>query len=89
MVYYSEVITDIRVMCFALLLPAFSFRATAEDFTNALRAYLQQCVHAEIPNGCIVIGLVDEQGSQYSARAGVPDSAGKNSKNDRAIGQID
>ena len=54
----------IRVICFTLLLLAFSFRASAEDFTNAIHAYLQQCVHAEIPNGCIVIGIVDEYGSR-------------------------
>jgi D-alanyl-D-alanine-carboxypeptidase/D-alanyl-D-alanine-endopeptidase len=52
-----------RVICFTLLLSAFSFRAAAEEFTNAIAAYLQQCVHAEIPNGCIVVGMVDENGS--------------------------
>ena len=56
--------TAIQAICFTLLFSAFSFRAAAEDFTNALHAYLQQCVHAEIPNGCIVIGIVDEHGSR-------------------------
>ena len=54
----------IRVICFTILLSAFSFRAAAEDFTNAILAYLQQRVHAEIPNGCIVVGIVDEHGSR-------------------------
>jgi CubicO group peptidase (beta-lactamase class C family) len=56
--------TAVRVICLTLFLSAFSFRAAAEDFTNAIHAYLQQCVHAEIPNGCIVIGMVDEHGSR-------------------------
>jgi CubicO group peptidase (beta-lactamase class C family) len=54
----------IRVICFTILLSAFSFRAAAEDFTNAILAYLQQRVHAEILNGCIVVGIVDEHGSR-------------------------
>ena len=58
----KKMIPAIRAICFALLLSAFSFRAAAEDFTNAIHAYLQQCVHAEIPNGCIVVGIVDEHG---------------------------
>jgi CubicO group peptidase (beta-lactamase class C family) len=56
-------ITTIRVVCFALLLSAFPFRAAAEDFTNAIHAYLQQRVEAEKVNGCIVAGIVDEHGS--------------------------
>jgi hypothetical protein len=48
----------------SLLLAVLSFGAAAEDFTNALHAYLEQCVHAEIPNGCIVVGLLDEHGSR-------------------------
>jgi len=31
-----------------MLLSAFSFRAAAEDFTNAIHAYLQQRIEAEI-----------------------------------------
>jgi hypothetical protein len=56
-------ITAIRVICFTILLSAFPFRAAAEDFTNAIHAYLQQIVNAEITNGCIVVGIVDEHGS--------------------------
>ncbi len=56
-------ITAIRVLCFTLLLSAFPFRAAAEDFTNAIHAYLQQYVDAKKINGCIVVGIVDENGS--------------------------
>ena len=56
--------TAIRVICFTLLLSAFGFHAAAEDFTNAIHAYLQQCVDNEVPNGCMVVGLVDERGSR-------------------------
>ena len=41
----------------------FSFRAAAEDFTNAIHAYLQKYIEAEKINAGIVIGLVDEHGS--------------------------
>ena len=56
----------IRVICFTILLTAFPFRATAEDFTNAIHAYLQQCLkaeNAENANVGIVVGIVDEHGS--------------------------
>ncbi len=54
----------IRVICFNLLLAAFSFRAAAEDFTNAIHAYLEYIVKAAGPNSCIVLGIVDEHGSR-------------------------
>ena len=63
LVYNSQMITAIRVVCFTILLLAFPFRAAAEDFTNAIHAYLQQIVNAEITNGYIVVGIVDEHGS--------------------------
>jgi len=47
-----------------LLLTAFSARATAEDFTEAIHAYLQQRIEAEKKAVGIVVGLVDEQGSR-------------------------
>jgi len=55
--------TAIRVICFALLLSAFPFRAAAEDFTNAIHAYLQSCVETHKVNAGIVVGIVDEHGS--------------------------
>jgi CubicO group peptidase (beta-lactamase class C family) len=47
---------------FALILSSIPFPASAEDLTNAIAAYLQQYVHAQLPHGCMVIGLVDEHG---------------------------
>ncbi len=44
-----------------MLLSAFSFRASAEDFTNAIRAFLQQRV--EVEN--LDVGIVDEHGSSF------------------------
>jgi CubicO group peptidase (beta-lactamase class C family) len=45
------------------LLAGFAFPAAAEDFTNAIHAYLQQRVEAEKINVGIVVGIVDEHGS--------------------------
>ncbi len=56
-------ITTLRVICFTILLSAFSFRAAAEDFTDAIRAFLQHRVEVEKTNGGIVVGIVDEHGS--------------------------
>ena len=54
--------TIVRVICFMFLLSAFPFRAAAEDFTNAIRAFLQQRVEVEKRDVGMVIGIVDEQG---------------------------
>ena len=56
-------ITVLRVICFTILLSAFSFRAAAEDFTNAISAYLQHRAEIEKKPGSIVVGIVDEHGS--------------------------
>ncbi|MGD0519041.1 MAG: serine hydrolase [Thermoguttaceae bacterium] len=56
-------ITTVRVVCFTILLSAFPFRTGAEDFTNAIHAYLQQRIEDEKVNGGIVVGIVDEHGS--------------------------
>ena len=42
----------------------FAFPAVGEDFTNAIAAYLQHYVHAQLPHGCMVVGLVDEHGTR-------------------------
>ena len=55
--------TAVRVIFFVILLSAFSFTREAEDFTDAIHAYLQQRVEAEKINGGIVVGIVDENGS--------------------------
>jgi serine-type D-Ala-D-Ala carboxypeptidase/endopeptidase len=57
-------ITAVRIIGFTILIWAFSFRAAAEDFTNAVRAYLQQRVEVEKRDVGIVVGIVDEQGSR-------------------------
>ena len=58
--------TDIRratrAICFALLWLPMQSRAVAEDFTDAIHAYLQQRVEAKKINGCIVVGIVDGHG---------------------------
>ncbi len=46
-----------------LILWTFPFRASAEDFTNVIHAYLRQRVEIEKKDVGIVVGLVDEHGS--------------------------
>ncbi len=53
----------VRFICYALVLLRVPFLATGEDFTNALHAYLQQRVEAEQIDIGIVVGLIDESGS--------------------------
>lgn len=53
----------LRVICFTILLLAFSFHVSAEDFTNAIHAYLQQRIEVEKRDVGIVVGIVDEKGS--------------------------
>ncbi len=59
----KKMIPAVRIICFTILLSAFPFRAAAEEFTNAIRAYLQQCLKAEKANVGIAVGIVDEQSS--------------------------
>jgi len=47
-----------------ILLSALSFRAAAEDFTNAIRAFLQQRIEVQKRDVGIVVGIVDEQGGR-------------------------
>ncbi len=56
-------IAPIRIICFALLLSACSFRAAAEDLTNAIQAFLQHRGEVEQTPGAIVVGILDEHGS--------------------------
>jgi len=60
----SRMNTAIRVVCFTILLSTYSSHAVAEDFTNALHAYLQQRVEVEKKDAGIVVGIVDEHGSR-------------------------
>lgn len=54
----------VRFICFPLIFLPVSFSAAAEDFTNALQAYLQHCIEAEQVNAGIVVGVVDTHGSR-------------------------
>ena len=53
----------IRVIGLGIALASFSFHAEAEDFTNAIHAYLQHRAEVEGKPGGIVIGLANEQGN--------------------------
>ncbi len=53
----------IRIIGLAMAFSAISLRASAEDFTEAIHAYLQQCFSAGRIDGGCVVGLVDEHGS--------------------------
>ena len=53
-----------RVIGFTFLLTAFSLRAAAEEFTDAIHAFLQQRVEVEKRDVGMVIGLVDEHGTR-------------------------
>ncbi len=44
------------------------FTAAAEDFTNAIAGYLHRYVHAQLPQGCMVVGIVDEHGAPSLVR---------------------
>jgi serine-type D-Ala-D-Ala carboxypeptidase/endopeptidase len=53
---------NIQLLFIALIFQSIPFPAPAEDFTNAIHAYLQQRVEVEQIHIGIVVGLVDEQG---------------------------
>src|ERR1700744_4468067 len=53
----------ISVLALSILFPTLGI--TAEDFTNAINAYLQHRGETEKRPGCIVVGLVDEHGTRY------------------------
>jgi serine-type D-Ala-D-Ala carboxypeptidase/endopeptidase len=53
-----------RLVCLTLMFSVVLRPAVAEDLTNAIAAYLQHYVHAQLPHGCMVVGLVDEHGPQ-------------------------
>ena len=76
----------VHFLCLTLIFPAVTFPAGAEDFTNALGAYLQQCVHAQIPNGCIVVGLVDERGSRVVSSGTLDNGTDQEANGDTVFG---
>ncbi len=60
-------ITAFRATCFTIVFSTFSFGASAEDFTNAIRASLQRRIEVEKRSVGIVVGIVDEHGSRVVA----------------------
>lgn len=57
-------IAAVRIIGFTMLLSAFSVRATAKDFTDAIHAFLEHRVDVEKRDVGIVVGIVDEHGSR-------------------------
>jgi len=53
-----------RVIGCTLLLTAFPLCAAAEDFAEAIHAYLKHCVEGKQSNAGIVVGIVGEHGSR-------------------------
>lgn len=90
MVYYSQVNTAIRLIYFTLLVSAFSFRAPAEDFTNAIRAFLQRRVEVDQRDVGLVVGLVDEHGRSIVSCGKTDDGGGREVNGDTVfeIGSI-
>jgi CubicO group peptidase (beta-lactamase class C family) len=55
-----------RVIGLALLALAMQRAAAAEDFAEAIQAYLRQCVESQSINAGIVVGIVDENGRRIA-----------------------
>ena len=53
-----------RIIGFVFLFCVFSVRSSAEEFTGAIQAFLQQRVEVEKRDVGIVVGIVDEHGSR-------------------------
>lgn len=56
-------ISAIRIICLTMLLWVFPFCASAEEFTDAIHAFLQHRVDVEKKDVGIVVGIVDDNGS--------------------------
>jgi D-alanyl-D-alanine-carboxypeptidase/D-alanyl-D-alanine-endopeptidase len=56
--------TAVRASCFTIVFSTFSCGASAEDFTDAIRASLQRRIELEKRSVGIVVGIVDEHGSR-------------------------
>jgi CubicO group peptidase (beta-lactamase class C family) len=70
-------IPAVRVICFTILLSAFSFQAAAEDFTNAIHAFLQHRVGVEKRDVGMVVGIVDEHGSRVVSYGKLDNGTGR------------
>ncbi len=53
-----------RFICLSLVFLSILSRASAEGFTDAIHAHLQQCIEVEKRAVAIVVGIVDEHGSR-------------------------
>jgi CubicO group peptidase (beta-lactamase class C family) len=82
----KKIIPAIRVICFTMLLSAFSFRAAAEDFTNAIWAFLQHRGEVEQTHGAIVIGILDEHGSSVIGYGQLDNGTGEGVNGDTLFG---
>ena len=60
----SRMNVSARLVCFTVLLSALSFQVAAEDFTNAIGAFLRHRVDVERRGVAVVIGLTDAHGSR-------------------------
>src|SRR4051812_7901281 len=75
-----------RVICCALISIVLSVPAHAEDFADAIHAYLEHSVHAEISSGCIVVGIVDEHGSTVVSFGGLDNGTDQQADGDTVFG---
>ena len=69
----EEMIGIVRLICLAILSSLLTACAAAEDFGDAIHAYLRRRVEAEGANVGIVVGIVDEHGSRIFG-CGRPDN---------------
>jgi CubicO group peptidase (beta-lactamase class C family) len=67
----------VRLSCIVLILWPVAFPATAEDFTNAIQAFVRD--HVNLDKGCVgmVVGIVDEHGSSVVSYGKIDDDSGQ------------
>jgi serine-type D-Ala-D-Ala carboxypeptidase/endopeptidase len=78
--------TITQTSCIALTFLAFILPAAAEDFTNAIYAYLQHRGDAEKRAGCIVVGLVDEDGRSVISYGTLDNGTGQRADENTVFG---
>jgi CubicO group peptidase (beta-lactamase class C family) len=81
-----RILKGFRFICFIVLVAMYSRGAEAEDFTNAIQAYLQYYVHAELPHGCIVVGLVDHHGPRVISCGDLDNGTDRQADGDTVFG---
>jgi serine-type D-Ala-D-Ala carboxypeptidase/endopeptidase len=75
-----------QASCLALSLSTFAPAARAEDFTNAIQAYLQHRGEVEKRAGCIVVGLVDERGESVISYGTLDNGTSQEANGDTVFG---